>query len=179
MSGDGEGPRRFAQGRGSSGRHDTGNLGLTGEALFMKKTMFAFVAAAMLAIPAMAQNQKPGVAVLPFENSAVQPDMAPLGKGIPALMITELARNPDIRVVEREQIQRILDEQKLGANGNLDPATVVKVGKLVGAKYMIAGSYITDPSRKLVIALRCFNAETGEIVYTENTSGKLDALIDV
>jgi TolB-like protein len=149
----------------------------------MKKTMFALAAVAVLAAPvtsyAQAAATKPGVGVLPFESASIDPNLAPLGKGIPAILINELSRNTSIRVVEREAIQKILDEQKLGTSGSLDPATVIKVGKLIGALYMITGSFVTNPAKDMQISVRCFSVETGEIIYSETAKGTTNGLIEL
>ena len=36
-----------------------------------------------------------------------------LSKGMPDFLITEMSANPSIRVVERDQVQKLIDEQKL------------------------------------------------------------------
>ena len=57
------------------------------------------------------------------------------------LMTTALLeKGPDkIRIMERKQLEHILAEQKLGASGLVDEDTAVKMGKLIGVKYMITG----------------------------------------
>ncbi|HEX4933847.1 MAG TPA: CsgG/HfaB family protein, partial [Gemmatimonadaceae bacterium] len=67
------------------------------------------------AAPARAQrpDSLPTVAVMYFDNGALV-DRAmydPMRKGLTELLITELQGNPRIRVVEREALQRILEEQ--------------------------------------------------------------------
>jgi len=44
-----------------------------------------------------------------------------------------------IRLMERKQLEAILAEQKLGASGLADEDTAVKMGKLIGVKYMVTG----------------------------------------
>ena len=82
------------------------------------------LAFAALAIPLAAQDSRPGIAVLPFENGGSygkdKEDFDALRKGIAATLIHELARNPGARLVEREQTQRLLDEQGLGVAERVD-----------------------------------------------------------
>jgi TolB-like protein len=138
----------------------------------MNRTIFAFAAA--LAVPATLSAQQADtrttLAVLPFANSAVQPELAPLSKGFQALLLNDLATNTRIRVIERDEIQRILDEQKLSTTGQVDQSTAVRMGKLLGAKFMITGTYITTPDKNLTITVRAFDTETGEVVYTDKTA---------
>ena len=103
---------------------------------------------ALAAAPALAQDDmRPTVAVLPFVNSAIgqaHTELEPLSKGIAELLLTELSQNPGIRVVERENILKLIAEQNLATDGRVDDATAARVGKLLGAKHMVTGSFITD-----------------------------------
>lgn len=131
------------------------------------KTLFTAAAGlALVAGSAIAQS-KPTVAVLYLTNSALgkaNEDLQPLSKGLADLLINNLAGNTGIRVVERDRIQAVLDEQKLSTEGKVDPATAVKVGKIVGAHHMITGVFITErATNTMKISLRVFNTETSEI----------------
>jgi len=130
-----------------------------------------FTAAVGLALCAPAgtaiAQSKPTVAVLYLTNSALgkaNEELQSLSKGLADLLISNLAGNTNIRVVERDRIQAVLDEQKLSADGKVDQATAVKVGKIVGAHHMITGVFITErASGTMKISLRVFNTETSEI----------------
>ncbi|MFI5311961.1 MAG: CsgG/HfaB family protein [Gemmatimonadales bacterium] len=139
--------------------------------------LFAAVAGlALIGSAALAQS-KPTVAVLPFNNGATgktNEELAPLSKGIQDMLTNEMAANTGIRVVERDQVQKILDEQKLG--GAVDAATAVKAGKLLGVHHMVTGGFITDRSQSMNISVRVFNVETGEIEFTTSGVMKVDAL---
>ena len=136
----------------------------------------AGVALAALALPLVGQDSRPGIAVLPFENGGSygkdKEDFDALRKGIAATLIYELARNPGARLVEREQTQRLLDEQGLGVAERVDAATAAKVGKLVGARYMITGSFI-DLYGDFRVDARIINVETGEIMKVVRNDPKL------
>jgi len=112
-----------------------------------------------------APDTRPTIAVLYFNATAMvkRDEYAPLNKGIAELLITELAANPRIRVVEREQLQQILDEQNLGAGDRVDKETAVRLGKILGARYMITGGFVVDPKETMRLDARVFNVETTEI----------------
>src|SRR5206468_7489161 len=67
--------------------------------------------------PAAAQDTRPGIAVLRFENGGSygkdREEFEALRKGIAAMLISELAQNPGVRLVDRAETQRLLDEQGL------------------------------------------------------------------
>lgn len=141
-----------------------------------RKISLLGVAFAALALPLAAQDSRPGIAVLPFENGGSygkdKEDFDALRKGIAATLIYELARNPGARLVEREQTQRLLDEQGLGVAERVDAATAAKVGKLVGARYMITGSFI-DLYGDFRVDARIIDVETGEIMKVVRSDPKL------
>jgi TolB-like protein len=96
------------------------------------------------------------------------------------MMINQLAMNTRIRVVERDELQRILDEQKLGTSGQLDPATLVRVGKLIGARYMVDGTFLTDEQKNMIVTVKAFDVETSQIVFTDgSTRGKTESVMSL
>jgi len=134
--------------------------------------------------PAAAQQQdtRPGIAVLDFDVSAVRAQdheaYDALGRGLAAMTLTELTANPAVRVVERTQLQQILQEQNLGHEGRVDPQTLSRIGKLIGASYMVTGTLI-DIRGNLRIDTRVFNTETGEVLKTESQRGRMDNVFDM
>jgi TolB-like protein len=146
----------------------------------MKRSTFVTILASLTLVGGTLQAQaKPGVGVLPFVNSATgksNEELAPLSRGLADMAIEELLSNPSIRVVERSAMNKILEEQKLSTDGKVDPATVVKVGKIIGAKYMVTGAFITM-GNQLVLTMKAFNVETSEIIWTGSVPGKTDNIL--
>lgn len=136
----------------------------------------------LLAAQQRGQDTRPGIAVLPFNNGGSygqgKEDFEALERGIAGMMISELSANPAARVVEREQIQRLLDEQNLGAQNRVDAATAAKIGKLVGARYMVMGTFV-DFYGDFRVDVRLINTETGEVVKTESERMQRDHLFDI
>lgn len=127
-------------------------------------------------------DQRPTVAVMPnFDNGSVinHADYDALGKGIADVLITELAANPGIRVVERDRVQQLIDEQNLGASGRVDKSTAVQVGKLLGVHHMIFGGFIIDPRGQMRLDARAVNVETSEIEHVESVTDKADNMLAV
>ena len=128
------------------------------------------------------QDTRPGIAVFPFANGGSygqsKENFDALERGIAGMMISELAQNPAARVVEREQVQRLLDEQNLGAQSRVEPQTAAKVGKLVGARYVILGNFI-DFYGDFRVDVRLVNTETGEIVKTQSDRQQREHLFDI
>jgi TolB-like protein len=141
----------------------------------------AVAAAAVLAAPVASlhaqASAKPTVAIMYFNNNAFGPgakDYDGLMKGVPDFLVTEMSSNPNIRVIERDQVQKLVDEQKLSTDGRVDPATAAKIGKLLGAQHMIFGGFAADPRGNFRIDARAVNVETGLIEYAERVQDKAD-----
>jgi TolB-like protein len=107
-------------------------------------------------------DRRPTVAVMYFGISAAtnSVDYEPLSKGIADMMVVSLSTNCDIRVVEREQLQRLLTEQNLSPD-RMDGATRVRVGRLLGAQHMIMGS-VTVLREQMAMTAYSVNVETSE-----------------
>ena len=133
--------------------------------------------------PAQAQgDQRPTVAIMYFNNGSFGKDAKDydaLGRGVADFLITDMASNPGIRVVERQALDNIMKEQDLGNSQRMDSETASKIGKLLGARYMIFGGFITDPKGNVQLNARAVNTETGMIVHTDAVSGKADGMMDV
>ena len=128
------------------------------------------------------QDVRPGVAVMPFDNSGSygqeKENFDGLQRGIAGMLISELAANPAARVVERDEIQKLVEEQNLGASGRVDPQTASRLGKRVGARYVITGTFI-DFYGDFRLDARLINVETGEIVKVESDRLQRDHLFDI
>jgi TolB-like protein len=136
----------------------------------------------LLAAQQRSQDTRPGIAVFPFNNGGSygqgKEDFDALERGIAGMMISELAQNPAARVVERQEIQRLIDEQNLVGQNRVDPQTAAKVGKLVGARYVVAGTFI-DFYGDFRVDVRLVNVETGEIIKTESERMQRDHMFDI
>ena len=139
------------------------------------------MASAPLRAQGGAADSRPTVAVMYFTNSSLvrHDQYEPLSKGVAEILITELAANSGIRVVERAQLQRLLDEQGLAKDGRVDPEVAVKIGKLLGAKHMLFGGFLIDPRENMRFDIRSVDTETSIIEYTQSITGKADRLLDL
>jgi len=149
-------------------------------------TLVAVAARAQQPAPAPAQqDSRPGLAILDFDigltmgqNHETAADYDALRRGLASLTISEVAANPSVRVVERAQLQQILQEQNLGREGRVDPSTVSRIGRLIGARYMVTGTFY-DNRGVVKINTRVFNSETGEVLKTSEVTGRMDNLYDL
>ncbi|HYC24326.1 MAG TPA: CsgG/HfaB family protein, partial [Candidatus Bathyarchaeia archaeon] len=80
------------------------------------------------------------VAVNTFRNLGAQ-EYAPLGKALAAMLIANLSAVPNLKVLERERVETLAQEVRLGGSGLVDKRTAAREGKLLRAQNVVAGSY--------------------------------------
>ncbi len=150
----------------------------------MWRSLIALGAVAALAAqaPVAAQDTRPGVGVLSFENGGSygleSEDYAAFEVGLQQMLITELAVNSELRLVDRSRIQEVLAEIELGASGKVDANTAAQVGKIVGAKYMVMGGFI-DWYSDLRFDARIVDVETSEIIQAKFVRGKREDMFEM
>ncbi|MBN2366379.1 MAG: hypothetical protein EH225_10655 [Calditrichaeota bacterium] len=121
------------------------------------------------------------IAVLDFMNRSVEDKEKydPLEKGFSDLMIHQLHGATELKVVERERIQWILDEIKLENDpGLFDTESAVRLGKQLGVHTIILGSFIKFKN-EIWLGARLVKVETSEILLTTEVKGKADKFFEL
>ncbi len=92
-----------------------------------------------------AAEKLPKVAVLPFDDGSINDhwwgDNFDVGKGVGDELVTALLnQTPKVfRLIEREQVDNVIQEQDFGASGRVDTRSAAKIGKILGVQYLIMG----------------------------------------
>jgi curli biogenesis system outer membrane secretion channel CsgG len=63
-----------------------------------------------------------------------------IGEGMAEMITTALLDTGKFRVLERQQINDVIGEQDLGDSGRVDPGTAARIGKILGAQYLLYGT---------------------------------------
>ncbi len=134
-------------------------------------TVLAVAAACVAAMPGPALAQaKVRVAVMNFENNSTWTYWGDnLGRAAADELATQLVQSGKYTVIERAQLDAILQEQNLGASGAITPATAAKVGKLLGVQLLLTGSITQFSVQRTSVAMRGIGG-----TYS-NAESKLDA----
>ena len=115
------------------------------------------------------------LAILDFSNGSITDHEAwePMTRGFSSLVIYAMGGATDLKLVERERVQWLLDEQDLATAGRVDAATAARAGKLLGVQHAAIGSFIVN-GKELLLGIRLVDVETGEIVLSERVKGTSD-----
>jgi curli biogenesis system outer membrane secretion channel CsgG len=85
--------------------------------------------------------EKPRLGVLRFTNDTqARWWSANVGRDLQDMLASELVSTKSFQVLERKELDAVLGEQDLGASGRVDKRTAAKIGKVKGAKYLVAST---------------------------------------
>lgn len=102
-------------------------------------------------------------AVPPLANVGADTQERDLGLVVADALLTRLARDHRLPLVERAALAQLLDEQALGQSGALDERTAAQVGKLAGARALVMGS-VADAGDSFVVSVRAIDAESAALI---------------
>lgn len=121
---------------------------------------------------------KPVVTVLYFENRTGNADLDVLRKGLSEMMVTDLVAWDGVTVVERDRLEAVLAELELQTSKAFDKSTTVKVGKLIGAQYVVNGS-IHRQVDALRVDAQILRVQDGKVVASASISDHQDRIFDI
>ncbi len=112
------------------------------KSVILSAAAFVIAAAALNLSAAVPQeDEKPRLGVLRFTNeTSAGWWSASVGRELSDMLASELVSAKAFEVLERKEIDAVIGEQDLGASGRISPATKAKIGKIKGAKYLVAGT---------------------------------------
>ncbi|MFT5585029.1 MAG: TolB-like protein [Cognaticolwellia sp.] len=130
----------------------------------------------LFSAPAFAEEMT--LAVLPLDKAAASDEYAGLGKALAGMLVTDLSAVPGIKLVERERLQALLDELELNSGDFVDPKSAQKLGRGVGARFVLAGSF-SVVGEQFVLDARVVSVESGEIYKAADANGLITDFVSV
>ena len=155
----------------------------------------------LVASVAMASG-KPTIAVNEFKNeTSAGWWYSNVGSDLAGMLTNELAATEKFKLVERQKLGAVLDEQDLAQSGRIDKKTGAKIGKMTGAQYIVMATVSAFENKTsgmggglsihgisvggkheeayMAVDLRVVDTTTGEVAYTRTvearaSSGGLD-----
>ena len=127
------------------------------------------------------------IGVVEFENKSAY-GQGRLGGAASDILITELAKSGKFIVVERDKMNRIMEEQKLQAQGTIDAQTAVQIGKIMGLEAIVVGAvsqfgvkkegsdYLITQSKQQVadvtVDIRLIDTQSGQVLMADSGKGQ-------
>ena len=119
------------------------------------------------------------VAIISFDNSSgKESEYGDLGGPLSEMLTTDLSSVKNLKIVDRQALEKLLNEQNLNNSKSFDQATATKLGKLLGVEIIITGTYF-EFFGTLRVDAKFINVETGEIEFSVGVDGAREKLIDL
>ncbi|GAB4229439.1 MAG: hypothetical protein OHK0028_03570 [Deltaproteobacteria bacterium] len=119
------------------------------------------------------------VAVLYFRNGTGDPALDPMRKGIPLLLVTDLAGVPGLAVVERTRLQALMEETGLGSSGLVEEGTAPRAGKLLGARWLVGGDIGRGKPARIDLDANVADTPAGVLAGKTSAGGEIERLFEV
>lgn len=146
--------------------------------------LVAFLLAACAAGCATTGAQQTGpvtVAVFDVENLSADDSIGDdLGELLSSEIIGRLSGKPGVQVIERQKLIAVLQELKLGSSQLADESVRLSIGRMLGARQMVFGSYMVAGGT-MRLDLRLVDVETGRVLRTAKrtvSAGRMDQWVN-
>lgn len=117
------------------------------------------------------------VAVLYFQNNSNQANLDFLQQGMAIMLITDLAKLPEIQVVERTRLQALTQEIQMGSSGIVAADSAPRMGRLLGARYLVGGDINAGRTDTIDVQSNLLEVPRDGVLGSPSGSGKFDAII--
>ena len=114
------------------------------------------------------------VGVVPLRAS--DSSLVPLGYALADLLLTDLSRSRQLRVVERAQLHALLRELDLAASGRVDSASAPRAGRLLRASDLVLGG-IASSGTGLRVDSRVADVASGRVDVAVSADTRLDDVL--
>ncbi|MGZ6142471.1 MAG: CsgG/HfaB family protein [Myxococcales bacterium] len=120
-----------------------------------------------LALPALAQAPAEpktlAIASVDARGGATADEAAEMNDALTA----QLVADGRVKVVERQQLAKVMKEQALSQSGVMSDEVQVKLAQLVGARWIVVGSVATK-GKGLLLSLRALDSSTAQVAFASN-----------
>ncbi|WP_421919595.1 CsgG/HfaB family protein [Marinifilum sp.] len=162
-------------------------------------TLLVLFSFAAFKVTAQQPQIKKRIAVFVFEDKTDKSwrwwNNKGVGDGVSDMLTTALVKSGNYRVMERAEIDRILNEQDFGQSGRVTQQSAAKIGQVLGVEIAVIGSVsefgykkgetggairglgigVSNQQAVVGVDVRMVNTNTGEIITAENVRKKKSA----
>ena len=116
------------------------------------------------------------VAVTDFTNVGQTKELDLLGKGLSAMLMTDLSKAKALTVVERMKLESLFSEMKLEG---VDSNTATRPGLLLGASKIVTGSFLSLDGKSIDIVSSLTMTKTKTSRPSKSVSGGVEKLFEI
>ncbi len=148
------------------------------------KTVWLMIAIGLF--PSIAFSQElPSLAIVDFDTTHTKYNY--LGRQLAELIGDAVINSNLFDVVERDKLNTIVKEQSFSGSGMVDPNSAIRMGSMVGARYLMTGKVVSADVEKtsfsgygvatakttyiLKVSARVIDTKTGRVMFSGTESG--------
>ena len=139
----------------------------------MLRLLTFLIAAVVSFMPAISFGDgEPSLAYLTFEvDRGAEVEFESYDWLIPNLLSSEMSRDSELIVVDREKIKSVIREHKLQGESGLTRSQRFRVGSLLGVRYVITGEVIPLATSRFRTIVKVYTTQEGELIGTASAEG--------
>jgi TolB-like protein len=119
------------------------------------------------------KGEKVKIGIIEFQSLNEEAKKDNLGKIVSEMLTTSFVNSESFKIIEREQLQKVIKEFQLSQSGIIDTSYAKQIGKITGADAIVTGS-VTKIGNDLRLDARIIDVESGIILTAEKSEGKVD-----
>ena len=117
-------------------------------------------------VESLSHESKSKIAIIEFSD--LNGNVTEFGMYLSEELITRLFLTRKFDVIERQLLNQVISEQKLGMTGLIDDESAIAIGKLLGVDAIVSGT-VTDLGISLKVNARLIATETGSVFAVAST----------
>ncbi len=133
-----------------------------------KRIRFSIIPFCLFVVASLFARDKITVAVLDFEGKNISQSSA---EAVTDLLRTELFNTGHFKVIERQRIQKIIEEQKFQMMGFTDASQAVEIGRILNVQKIMIGT-VTLLGNTHLINTRMVDVQTGLVILAESVESQ-------
>src|SRR2546426_10928038 len=141
------------------------------------RNFLTFAALFSLSPAAFAQGQGGPTTVAVAEVTARGNADADMASEVSDALTDQLVGDGRFRVVERQQIAKVMKEQALSQSGVMSDEVQIKMAQLVGARWIVVGS-VQKRGKSYILSLRALDSSSAQVAFAENLKVGSDEQIE-
>ena len=122
----------------------------------------------------MTVQKKTTIAVIDFTN--LEGNVTNFGRYLTEELITRLFQTGKFKVIERNLLNKVIEEQKLSLTQLIDPASAKQLGRILGVDAIVSGT-IGDLVKQLKVNARIIGTEKGDVFAVAQTAINKDETV--
>lgn len=113
------------------------------------------------------------LALLPFANNTGDKALDWVSSAVLEVLTVDLARSSDLLLVERGQLDKVMEETALALGGFTEPGQAAQAGQLTGASTLLVGAY-QKQGANLLVTLRLVEAAGERVLAAAKATSSMD-----